>query len=104
MSRWVVYAESLDDVDMSELNEYLLGEIAEDAQRIVNGQSRRTGRLETAVHVEGVTSKGGYVVANPRNPRSAPEDAGYAYWVEKGTSDTPAEPFLRPATYIYRTP
>lgn len=103
-TRWVVHADSVDQVDMKPLLGDLADAIADDAQAIVAAQSKRTGRLELAVHVDEVTEDHAIVAADPRNPRSSPEEQAYAYWMEKGTSDTPAEPFLRPATWIYRTP
>jgi hypothetical protein len=104
-TRWVIYEERIDtDVDAAPLLRQLAGDVVDDAQAIVAAQSHESGRLEEALHVEEVTGEHAIVVADPRNPRSSPEESGYAYWVERGTSDTDAEPFMRPALYRYRSP
>lgn len=104
-TRWVLYPEKIEtDVHPAELLDKLGRDVASDAQAIVDVQSRRTGRLELAIHVDEADDFHVTVAANPRNPRSSPEDAGYAFWVERGTSDTDAEPFLRPSLYKHRSP
>jgi len=47
----------------------------------------RSGRLRDSIHVE-EDDEGGVLVGS---------DVEYALYVEEGTSDTPAEPYLRPA-------
>jgi hypothetical protein len=104
-TRWVLYPEKIEtDVHPAQLLDRLARDVVDDARAIVAGQSHESGRLEEAIHVDEVTDEHAIVVADPRNPRSSPEESGYAYWVERGTSDTNAEPFLRPALYRYRSP
>jgi hypothetical protein len=104
-TRWVLYPEKIEtDVHPAELLGDLAREVARDAQEIVAANSHQSGRLEIAVHVDEVDDDRAIVAADPRNPRSSPEEAGYAFWVERGTSDTNAEPYLRPALYRHRSP
>ncbi len=60
-------------------------EVAQDATRMA---PRDTGRLAASIHAEGDDT----VVA----------EADYAAYVELGTSDMPAQPYLRPALYRKR--
>lgn len=67
--------------------EELAEEIAEDARRAA---PVRTGRLRASIRAEGnrVNAGGG--------------DVDYAAYVELGTRNMAAQPYLRPATYRYR--
>lgn len=100
MVRWVVHESAVDRVDTEPLMRRLAGEIAEDAKRLA---PVRTGRLRDSIHVAEVSDTHAIVQADPRNPDADAEDAPYAGFVEYGTSDTPRQPFLAPATYRYRS-
>jgi HK97 gp10 family phage protein len=99
MTRWVLYPERVDEANTSDLMRRIGGEIAEDAKRLA---PVRTGRLRDSIHVSDVSDKHVIVEANPRNPDTSAGNEPYAGYVEYGTSDTPREPFLAPATYKYR--
>lgn len=104
-TRWVLYPEKIDtDVHPAELLGQLGDDVAGDAQTIVDANGHQSGRLEMSIHVDELDDDHVIVVADPRNPRSSPEDAGYGYWHEKGTSDTEPEPYLEPALHRYRSP
>jgi hypothetical protein len=84
---------------------HLGDEIADDAQKFVEATSEHnTGRLEVSIAVREVSNERAVIAADARNPRSNPGHKAYAWYKERGTSDTKAEPFLAPATYIYRRP
>lgn len=100
MARWVLHVENVDEVDTEPLLRRLAGEIAQDAKRLA---PVRTGRLRESIHVSEVSDSHAIIEANPRNPGNDPEDQPYAGFVERGTSDTPAQPFMRPAAYRYRS-
>jgi HK97 gp10 family phage protein len=99
MARIVLHLENLGEIDTEPLLRRLAGEVAEDAKRLAPS---RTGRLRASIHVGEVTDSHAIVEANPRNPDASAGHEPYAGFVERGTSDTPAMPFLRPATYRYR--
>jgi hypothetical protein len=107
MSRIVVVPipGALERVETWPLLAHLGDEIADDAQKFVEASSEEaTGRLELSIVVAEVSNERVRIQANARNPRSNPGHQAYAWYKERGTSDTRAEPFLAPATYIYRTP
>lgn len=84
---------------------HLAEEIADDAEKFVDATSSgNSGRLELSIAVREVSDDRAIIAADARNPRSNPGHQAYAWYKERGTSDTPAEPFMAPATYIYRTP
>lgn len=64
-------------------------DIAEDAQRYA---PKDTGRLANSIHVEQVSARQARVKA----------DAPYAGYVEFGTENMAAQPFMRPALYKKR--
>lgn len=100
MTRWVLHTDALDDVDTEPLLRHLADDIAADARALA---PERTGDLKASIRVEEVDDHHAVVVADAtRQQKKGPE--AYAYWVEKGTSDTKAQPFLRPALYKYRAP
>jgi HK97 gp10 family phage protein len=100
MARWVLHVENMNEVDTEALLRRLAGEIAADAKRLA---PVRTGRLRNSIHVAEVSDKHAIVQADPRNPDASAGNEPYAGFVERGTSDTPAQPYLRPATYRYRS-
>ena len=102
MAKWVLHVENLNEVDPKPLLRKLAEDVARDAKRLA---PKRTGRLAKSIHVAEVTDSHAIVEADPKNPDpgTKPEDKAYAGLVERGTSDTPAQPFLRPATYRYRS-
>lgn len=96
---------ALERVETWPLLAHLGDEIADDAQKFVDASSGSgTGNLELSIHVAEVSNERAIIAANARNPRSNPGHQAYAWHKERGTSDTKAEPYLAPATYIYRTP
>ena len=100
MARIVLHLENLDEVDTEPLLRRLANEVAADARRLA---PKRTGRLAASIHVAEVTDRHAIVQADPRNPDASAGDEPYAGFVERGTSDTPAQPFLRPALLRYRS-
>lgn len=99
MAKVVLHLENVERIDTEGLLRRLAGEVAADAKRLA---PRRTGRLANSIHVAEVTDRHAIVQADPRNPEASAGNEPYAGFVERGTSDTPAQPFLRPATYRYR--
>jgi HK97 gp10 family phage protein len=103
--RWDLHPEALAEIPTQPLLRHLAEDVAKVAETIA---PERTGALKLETNVEGVYDNAAYVVAKPRNrgdeAAGHPEDAPYAYYVEKGTSHMAAQPFLRPALYRYRTP
>lgn len=100
MAKIVVHLENLDGIDTEGLLRRLANDIAADAKRLA---PRRTGRLAESIHVAEVTDSHAIVQADPRNPDASAGNEPYAGFVEYGTSDTPRQPFLAPATYRYRS-
>jgi HK97 gp10 family phage protein len=100
MAKIVLHLENLNEVDTEGLLRRLAGEVAEDAKRLA---PRRTGNLARSIHVSEVDDRHAIVEADPRNHDASAGNEPYAGYVERGTSDTPAQPFLRPATYRYRS-
>lgn len=101
-TRWVLHESEAERVDGSEV----LRDIAQDVAKVAESLAPvRSGRTRQSVHVETVTPTYAIVQANPRNPDpdTKPDDKDYAAYVERGTSDTPAQPFLRPALFRYRS-
>lgn len=97
---------AIERIDTFDLMAELADEIADDAQTNAdrNSNTQSSGRLQLAIGVVEVSQTRARIAANPRNPRSNAGSKAYAWYVEKGTSDTKAEPFLAPAAYIYRRP
>lgn len=104
MTKWVLHVENLNEVDTEPLMRHLGGEIADDARRYA--PVGKTGNLRKSIRVTEASERHAIVTADPRNPDpdTKPEDKAYAGYVERGTSDTPEHPFLRPAAYKYRSP
>jgi len=106
-TRWVLYPEALEKVD----GEPLLQDLADDVARdMVELAPERTGNLKTGVQVTEVTGDHAKITSTrpaggggtgPTQPEYAEE---VPLFVEQGTSDTPAQPYMRPALYRYRTP
>lgn len=101
MARFVIREEVLDDVDTEQVLRNVAEEIAADARRIVAVRSSRT---KLSIRVAAVSKNHAVIVADPKNPRSSPSKKAYGAHLERGTSDTRAQPFMRPAGYRYRTP
>lgn len=103
--RWDLHPEAINEVPTEPLLRRLAEDVARDAEALA---PERTGALKLETNVEGVYSNAAYVVAKPRNPGDVagghPDEAPYAYYVEKGTGHSKAQPFLRPALYRYRRP
>ena len=96
---------ALERIETWPLMAHLAEEIADDAQTFVDASSEtQSGRLEVSIGVREVSDTRAIIAADARNPRSNPGHQAYAWYKERGTSDTPAEPFLAPAAYIYRSP
>src|SRR3954452_10336886 len=101
-TRWVIHDDDLSDgVDASGLLRQLAGDGARDASV---GVVKRTGRTSQNIEVTEVTDTRAVVTASPKNPNSNPGHQEYAAHLERGTSDTDAQPFMRPALYRYRSP
>jgi hypothetical protein len=101
MARWELHPEALNEVRTEPLLRDLAEDVAADARRLA--KRGETGNLKESIGVAGVYSNAAYVSANPRNPHDPPGEDAYAFYVEKGTSHSGAQPFLRPALYRYRS-
>lgn len=99
MARWVLHEDVLDQVDTKAILREKAEEIAEDARRLAPS---RTGRLRESIRVESVTDTTAVIVADAKNPKSSEGKQSYAGHVERGTSDTKAQPFMAPAGLRYR--
>ena len=98
--RFVLHEENLDDIDgaVAGVLRDLAEDVADDARRLA---PVRTGRLRESIHVASVTDERAIVEADAtRQQQDGPET--YPGFVERGTSDTPAQPFLRPALFRRR--
>lgn len=104
-TRWVLHPEVLGEIPTEPLLRTLAEDVAKDAAELA---PERTGALKLETNVDRVFPDAAYVVAKPRNPSDIkagkPGEAPYAFYVEKGTSHSDAQPFLRPALYRYRSP
>jgi HK97 gp10 family phage protein len=100
VARIVVHADALDGIDTEPLMRKLANDVADDARQLA---PQRTGRLRLSISVVEVTDRRAVVAATAKHPEPS-KSGSYAFYVEKGTSDTKARPFLRPALYKYRTP
>lgn len=101
MARIVLHLENLERIDTTDAMRKIAEDVAEDARRFA--AKGRTLGLSRGISVIEVRNNHAVIQSVARNPRSSPEHAAYPLWVERGTSDTRAEPFLRPAAYRYRT-
>jgi hypothetical protein len=101
VARFVIDVDAIDDVD----TEQVMGEIAEaiavDAR--TNAAKGKTLGLSGGISVTEVSDTRAVIESTAKNPRSSPEHAEYPWWVEKGTSDTKAQPYLKPAAMKYRS-
>lgn len=98
-TRWVLHVENLDDADTEPLMQHLADAIADDMRGFAPEDK---GHLKAGIRVEDVSRDRAYVVST--RPESGEDAEEVPVYVELGTSDTPAQPYMRPATYIYRTP
>lgn len=79
------------------LRQRLAEDVAEDARRLAPSD---TGALRAGIHVE--TSGEDVTVVSSRHVDG--DDPKVPVYVELGTHDAPAQPYLRPAVYRRRTP
>lgn len=102
MARWVIHEEAADAaLDSESVLRDVAEEIVEDARRLA--PKGKTLKLSQSIRVESVTDSRAVVVADPRNVKSSPGNQAYAAHVERGTSDTKAQPFMAPAGLRYRS-
>lgn len=101
MARVVLHLENLDRIDTEPAMRKIADEVAADARRLA--PKGKTLALSEGISVTEVSDRHAIIESTARNKRSSPEHAAYPLYVEKGTSDTKAEPYLRPAAYRYRT-
>lgn len=101
MARFVINEDVFDQVNTEPIMRKVAEEIAADAERIV---AKRTGRTARSIHVAEVSDRHAVIVADPKNPNSSEGHRSYGAYLERGTSDTKAQPFMRPAGYRYRSP
>ena len=106
-TRWVLHAENIDAIDTEPLLRHLADDVAGDMRGLA---PERTGNLKTGVEVTEVTDQRAKITSTrpaggggrgPTQPEYAEE---VPVFVELGTSDTRAQPYMRPALYRYRTP
>lgn len=102
MARFVIHEEALDDIDTEPVMQSIADDVADDARRYA--PKGKTLQLSQGIRVAEVSRDHAVIESTAKNPRSSPEHAEYPYWVEKGTSDTKAQPYMKPAAYKYRTP
>lgn len=98
-TRWVIHEDELGQVDTEPLMRHLADEIADDMRKFVPVDK---GHLRDGIRVGAVTDDIAFVVST--RPESGEDREEVPVYVEQGTSDTRAQPYMRPATYIYRTP
>lgn len=101
MARWDLHPEALNEVPTTPLLRDLAEDVADSARRLA--PAGVTGNLKASIHVDGVFPNAAYVTADPRNEGDPAGEQAYAYYVEKGTGHSEAQPFLRPALYRYRS-
>jgi hypothetical protein len=108
-TRWVLHTGEIDRVDLKPLLRDLADDVADD-MRARAAALGGTGNLATGVDVTSVTNRRARISSKrpaggggsgPTQPQWAEE---VPVFVERGTSDTPAQPYMRPALWRYRTP
>ena len=99
--RFVLKADSLDDVDASELLDDLAEDVASDMRRLAPVDE---GDMVSTVRVLGYGAKDRRTIAvGGIKGKITGKLVDYAHYVERGTSRMAAQPFMAPATYRYRS-
>jgi len=101
VARWVTYPEVADEVDGTPVLDKIGTAIEADAIRFA---PEETGDLKGHIHKTDLSGDSVSVLADPVHPDEHGDDAHYGYWVEVGTSDTPAARYLERALYKKRNP
>lgn len=105
MTRWVIYASRLDEVDPDPLLDHLAEDVAKVMREIVPVD---TGATKEQIYV--VPAYNGKVrIVSPRvaetvlkSGRVVKDDPKVPIYLERGTSRMRAQPYMRPALYRYR--
>lgn len=99
MARVVMYTEHLEALDCAELLSKLGDDVLNDAHPpVLTGHLAGSGKIvDRGAHQVTVE----WSAEHPDEPGS---EGHYSYWVEVGTSDTPASRFIEKALYRYRAP
>lgn len=93
-TRWVIYPDALDKADYTEV----MGEIGDKVVDVmVDLVPVNTGDLRENIRLDEVTSE--HVVIVSTRPTSEQYAEEVPVYVEEGTSDTKARPYMRPALY-----
>lgn len=102
MGRVEIYPENLTaavDEGREELLKTIGGEIERDA---IANAPELTGDLKAGIHAQNPEGDTVVIQAEARHPDEPGDEGEYAYWVEVGTSDTPASRYLERALYRQR--
>jgi HK97 gp10 family phage protein len=97
--RYVIHADSIENVDAGPLLRELAEDVADDARRLAPVD---TGDLVSTIRVLGVSKDKATVAVGGKKGASTGNLVDYAVYVERGTSRMHAQPFMAPATYRYR--
>lgn len=104
--RWQTYPGTVALVDATPLMRHLGTAIEHDMKAIVPVD---TGALRSGIYVDDVTRtsfrvySGRHVTRLSKHGRPEADDPKVPIYVERGTSKMRAQPYMRPATYRYRS-
>jgi hypothetical protein len=102
MGRVVLYPQDL-SAAIDEARDPLLREIGGEIERdAIAGAPELTGALKSGIHAQDPSGDTIEITAEARHPDEPGPESEYAYWVEVGTSDTPASRYLERALYRQR--
>lgn len=102
MGRVVLYPENL-TAAIDEGRTAMLAEIAGEIERdAIANAPELTGDLRGGIHAEDPKGDSVAIQAQANHPDEPGGEGEYAYWVEVGTSDTPAARYLERALYRKR--
>ncbi len=98
--RFVLKADSLDDVDARPLLSDLAEDVAADMRRLAPVDE---GDMVSTIRVLGASASRISVVVGGIKGKATGKMVDYVVYVERGTSRMAAQPFMAPATYRYRS-
>lgn len=99
MARFVLHTENLDQADTGPLMRYLAEDVAAKMREFAPEDK---GYLKAGVSITELDDD--HAVITSVRPESGEDREEVPVYVERGTSDTRAQPYMRPALYIYRSP
>jgi HK97 gp10 family phage protein len=100
-TRFVVYADAMNKIDSGPILDYLADDVAADMMKLSPVDE---GDMRSTIRVRSYGSKRSRrVVVGGMRGKVTGKPVDYAGYVERGTSKMPAQPFMKPALYRYRS-